>query len=306
MASDEAEGENIRTLNYDELDVYSKLEVKLKARNKITYRKEITLPCAHVEDTDLSDVLEDSKIPSVRPNKRLEDNARVIGSLMDDVRKLKRTSEMEMDFVIDQGKNGNDEISQTLGRLREQSEKLFKNIIHTQVAFNECLSLTDSLQNKEHIKNHLKLIEKTCKFDRGVESVIGCNNDVLEKHIDKDLKIDNVDEFKNVYSELAQGILTKIYDAGVKTYKHHEHLLGIEEFNKPTEGLIAEELIVGKLDPYTRQPITKPVRNKVCKHIYDLESVNQMFQSKMFVSCPYIGCTNNRFTKTDLNLSGIN
>lgn len=92
MASDEAEGENIRTLNYDELDVYSKLEVKLKARNKITYRKEITLPCAHVEDTDLSDVLEDSKIPSVRPNKRLEDNARVIGSLMDDVRKLKRTS----------------------------------------------------------------------------------------------------------------------------------------------------------------------------------------------------------------------
>jgi len=103
---------------------------------------------------------------------------------------------MEMDFVIDQGKKGNDEISQTLGRLREQSEKLFKNIIHTQVAFNECLSLTDSLENKEHIKNHLKLIEKTCKFDRGVESVIGCNNEVLEKHIDKNLKIDNVDKFK--------------------------------------------------------------------------------------------------------------
>jgi len=104
--------------------------------------------------------------------------------------------EMEMDFVIDQGRNENDEISQTLARLRQQSEKLFKNIIHTQVAFNECLSFTDSLENNEHIKNHIKLIEKTCKFDRGVESVIGCNKDKLEKHIDKDLKIENVEEFK--------------------------------------------------------------------------------------------------------------
>ncbi|XP_060867388.1 uncharacterized protein LOC132942767 [Metopolophium dirhodum] len=306
MASNEAEDENIRTLNYDELDVYSKLEVKLKARNKITCRKEITLPCAHVEDTDLSDVLEASNIPSVRPNKRLEDNARAIGTLMDNIRKLKRTSEMEMDFAIDQGRNDNDDISQTLARLRQQSEKLFKNIIHTQVAFNECLSLTDSLENKEHVKNHLKLIEKTCKFDRGVESVISCNKDKLEKHIDKNLKIENVEEFKNAYSELAQGIVTKTYDTSVKTYKNHEHLLAIKQFNEPNEGLIAEELVEGKLDPYTRQPITKPVCNKVCKHIYDLESVNQMFQSKMFVSCPYIGCTNKRFTKADLNLSEIN
>lgn len=104
--------------------------------------------------------------------------------------------ELEMDFVIDHGKDENDEISQTVTQLRQQSEKLFKNIIHTQVAFNECLSLTDDLENKEHIKNHLKLIEKTCKFDRGIESVIGCNKDKLEKHIDKDLKIEKVEEFK--------------------------------------------------------------------------------------------------------------
>jgi len=103
---------------------------------------------------------------------------------------------MEMDFTIHQGRNDNDEVSQTLTQLRQQSEKLFKNIIHTQVAFNECLSMTDNLENKEHIKTHLKLIEKTCKFDRGVESVICCNKDMLEKHIDKNLKIENIEEFK--------------------------------------------------------------------------------------------------------------
>ncbi|XP_060849776.1 uncharacterized protein LOC132928864 [Rhopalosiphum padi] len=300
MASNEAEDGNRRNLNYDDLDVYSKLEVKLTARNKITYHKEIVLPCAHIEDTDLSDILDN--IPSVRPNKHLEDNAKSVSLLMDNIRKVKRASELEMDFTIDEGRNEHDEVSQVIARLRQQSEKLFKRIIHTQVAFNECLSSTDDLENKEHLKNHIKFIEKTCKFDRGVESVIRCNKNTLEKHIDKNLKIENVEEFKNTYNELAQGVLSTIYDTGVKTFKNHEHLLAIEQYNIPTEeGLVAEELIIGKLDPFTKQPITKPVRNKICTHIYDQESVNQMFQHKLLISCPYIGCTNKRFTKTDLS-----
>lgn len=92
MASNEAEDENRRKLDYDKLDVYSKLEVKLKERNKITYRKEITLPCAHIEDTDLSDVLDASNIPTVRPNKRLQDNVQTISSLINDIRALKNAS----------------------------------------------------------------------------------------------------------------------------------------------------------------------------------------------------------------------
>jgi len=101
-----------------------------------------------------------------------------------------------MDFTIDDEGDEDEEVNQTIARLRQQSEKLFKRIINTQVGFNECLNSMDSLENKEHIKNHLKLIEKTCKFDRGVESVLRCNKETLEKHIDKNLKIENVEEFK--------------------------------------------------------------------------------------------------------------
>jgi len=95
MASNEAKDENRRKLNYDTLDVYSKLEVKLTERNKIVCRKEITLPCAHVEDTDLSDVF-DANVSSVRPNKHLENNAKTISSLIDDIRKLKNTSGIDI------------------------------------------------------------------------------------------------------------------------------------------------------------------------------------------------------------------
>lgn len=303
MASKESVNENRKNLNYDELDLYSKLDVKLKARNKITHRKEIDLPCAHIEDTDLSVLLNDNNVPSVRLNKRLQDNVQSVGLLMDSIHKLKLNSEMEMDFTIDEETDENDEVSQTIAQLRQQSEKLFKKIIHTQVAFNECLSLADNSENKEHKNNHLKLIEKTCKFDRGVESVIGCKKDTLKNHIDKNLQIENVEEFKNAYNELAQGILTTTYDAAVKTYKNHEHLLAIKQYNKSTKKLPVEELVVGKLDPYSKQAIINPISNKVCKHIYDQESVNQMFQNKLFVSCPYIGCTNKQFTKTDLDIS---
>lgn len=99
---------------------------------------------------------------------------------------------------------------------------------------------------------------------------------------------------------MAQGLLSTAFNAGMKKYKNHEHLLAIKEFNKPSKDLTFEIVTTGKLDPFTRQPITKPVRNKVCKHIYDQDSVDQMFMSKSFIHCPYIGCTNKRFTKTDI------
>lgn len=80
-------------------------------------------------------------------------------------------------------------------------------------------------------------------------------------------------------------------------------MLAIKEYNKSTTAMTEEDgeiITSGTLDPFTRKPITKPVCNKVCQHIYDENSVNQMFQAKSFVSCPYIGCGNKRFTKKDL------
>ncbi|XP_025199627.1 E3 SUMO-protein ligase NSE2-like [Melanaphis sacchari] len=304
MTSNETEDENRRNLNYDDLDVYGKLEVKLAARNKITCHKDINLPCALVEDTDLSDILDN--IPSVRPNKHLEDNAQTVSSLIDNIRQVKRTSELEMNFTINEEKDEDDEISQAITQIRQQSEKLIKRIIHAQVDFNEFLSSTDSPENREYLKDHLKIIEKTCKFDRGIESVIRCNKDTLEKHIDKSLKIENIEEFKNAYNELAQGIISTIYDSGVKTSKNHEHLLAIKQYNKCTQGgLVGEDLVIKTLDPFTKQPITKPVRNKICTHIYDQESINKMFLNKQFISCPYMGCSNKHFTKANLDLSMI-
>lgn len=90
-------------------------------------------------------------------------------------------------------------MSQTLSRIRQQSEKIFKKIINIQVSFNECLNSNLEINNSEKknfVKRHTELIKDTCKFDRGIEAIIHYDKNMLEKHIEKELKIDNVEEFK--------------------------------------------------------------------------------------------------------------
>lgn len=89
----------------------------------------------------------------------------------------------------------------------------------------------------------------------------------------------------------------------MKTFKNHEHLLAIKQYNTPETAetdCMVKNIISETIDPYSRQLITKPILNKICKHMYDQSSIDQMFNKKLFVSCPYIGCGNKRFTKKDL------
>jgi len=103
-----------------------------------------------------------------------------------------------MDFVVEEDKNEENEVLQAISRIRKQSEKVFKKIINTQVNFNECLNnnlLANNPNHKQHIEKHEQLIKKTCEFDRGIESIIQCDQNTIGKHV-KDLKIKNVNEFK--------------------------------------------------------------------------------------------------------------
>jgi len=97
---------------------------------------------------------------------------------------------------------------------------------------------------------------------------------------------------------LAQGFLNKVYEDGMKDFENHEHLLAIKKSNK----LLTKTNVVPltQLDPFTKQPITDPITNTICKHVYDQTSIDDIFKSKYFISCPYVGCKNKCFTKYEL------
>lgn len=75
---------------------------------------------------------------------------------------------------------------------------MLKEIINTQVDFNEHLNnklLAHGSEHREQIKKHERLIMDTCKFDRGIESLIQCDMNRLGAYA-KDTEIKDADEFK--------------------------------------------------------------------------------------------------------------
>ncbi|CAO1413203.1 unnamed protein product [Diamesa tonsa] len=49
------------------------------------------------------------------------------------------------------------------------------------------------------------------------------------------------------------------------------------------------------VDPITKKLITNPVRNNICKHIYDLESITVAIRNSRKCRCPYIGCSSRAY-----------
>lgn len=102
-----------------------------------------------------------------------------------------------MNFNV-QEDNEDNVVRQTTSSVRKNTSKIFQRLINVQTEMNELLN-NDLLLNadkKTYITNHTKLIEDTCKFDKGLEAVIHCDKDKLKQSVQNDLKIESVAEFE--------------------------------------------------------------------------------------------------------------
>lgn len=70
---------------------------------------------------------------------------------------------------------------------------------------------------------------------------------------------------------------------------------------EPDEEIMVENLQIIK-DPITRQNIKFAVKSKVCKHIYDKETILDYFKQRRnkAVKCPQAGCTNKNMKMEEL------
>lgn len=65
------------------------------------------------------------------------------------------------------------------------------------------------------------------------------------------------------------------------------------------DGIEMQGFIV-TIDPFTKNQITDPVRNKRCNHVYDKHSIAAAIQVNKRVRCPYVGCNVKNVTLGDL------
>lgn len=58
------------------------------------------------------------------------------------------------------------------------------------------------------------------------------------------------------------------------------------------DGEIQMDVEISDLDPITKGPLEKPCRNKICNHIYGMDSIAQLIQINPRMRCPIVGCLN--------------
>ncbi|KPJ15863.1 E3 SUMO-protein ligase NSE2 [Papilio machaon] len=53
------------------------------------------------------------------------------------------------------------------------------------------------------------------------------------------------------------------------------------------------------IDPITKRPVTDPVQNSVCGHVYDKESIMKLINTRKKVICPVAGCASRQAVCAD-------
>ncbi|XP_026729798.1 E3 SUMO-protein ligase NSE2-like [Trichoplusia ni] len=75
---------------------------------------------------------------------------------------------------------------------------------------------------------------------------------------------------------------TKRFEKGLEAAKH----------NLDESELAITESQDQYLDPITKRPIADPVKNTVCGHVYERESIMNLIKTKSRTKCPVAGCGN--------------
>ncbi|XP_076285524.1 E3 SUMO-protein ligase NSE2 isoform X2 [Lasioglossum baleicum] len=107
-------------------------------------------------------------------------------------------------------------------------------------------------------------------------------------------------EYKNAISEIDTEINASTNNRLVDFDKHVEALLGgkIGDNNDDED---AEMQLTGGyvnvIDPISKKRIVDPVKNTVCGHTYDKETITEILKLNKKTRCPVIGCKSTEFVQ---------
>ena len=198
-------------------------------------------------------------------------------------KKLDNSSEyLDCDTVIDSLlpdnlMNMEEEDEHLLESLNRDAEDEDSEDDNTDLFFDEVgnKSLHDkSSKNISHVK---KNSNNTIKFDKSqcVSKLEKLKNDLI------------LQEFKNEINKINDQV------NNVKTSKRYENLMKLISENNlknDDEEIITVAQNINNIDPITKLPIVKGVKNKICGHIYEKSSITQLIARNPKTKCPIAGC----------------
>ncbi|OTF83348.1 Zinc-finger of the MIZ type domain containing protein [Euroglyphus maynei] len=203
----------------------------------------------------------------------------------------------------------NQKIDQTIECVLQVAEQLFEDKIKHETEFND-----DVKQELKEIME--KIID--CKHQLSLQNVVlnSCIDQLEADEENSDQQANSIEvldkyhDFDKIFDEkFQQSIQSNTID-----YNNHDGYRKLlrwfedDDRNKSQQSNVdngdiemmeSEEFSI-PIDPICRTEINIPIRNKQCGHLYDKESLFNLFRNNSTIKCPVTGCSNKKMTATDV------
>ncbi|NXE89604.1 NSE2 ligase, partial [Menura novaehollandiae] len=179
----------------------------------------------------------------------------------------------------------------------------------TQVA----LDLVESFNDEEDVNNMEKVMLEYAAMDRELNHYIRAFEETVNQV--KREKTENIPDLENLAQEKFLEMESKNIDSDLQRNEKYMYFKDqLKEMKKQCNGnetieQIDEDIAVTRsqmnfICPITQMTMKRPVRNKVCGHIYEEDAILEMIQTqkqkKKKVRCPKMGCSHVDVKGSDL------
>ncbi|NXK88063.1 NSE2 ligase, partial [Formicarius rufipectus] len=181
--------------------------------------------------------------------------------------------------------------------------------IATKIAFD----LVESFNDEEDINNMEKVMLEYAAMDRELNNYIRAFEETVNQV--KREKPENIPDLENLVQEKLTAIESENSDSDLQRNEKYMYFMDqLKEMKKQcnvneTIEQIDEDIAVTRsqtnfICPITQVEMKRPVRNKVCGHVYEEEAILEIIQSrkqkKKKVRCPKMGCSHVDVKESDL------
>ncbi|NXG20267.1 NSE2 ligase, partial [Grallaria varia] len=186
--------------------------------------------------------------------------------------------------------------------------------IATKIAFD----LVESFNDEEDVDSMEKVMLEYAAMDREINNYIRAFEETVNQV--KREKPENIPDFENLVQEKFTAIESKNSDSDLQRNEKYMYFMDqlkemkkqfrhISDNGNETIEQIDEDIAVTRsqmnfICPITQMEMKRPVRNKICGHIYEegaiLEIIQSRKQKKKKVRCPKMGCSHVDVKGSDL------
>ncbi|XP_012350569.1 E3 SUMO-protein ligase NSE2-like [Apis florea] len=183
-----------------------------------------------------------------------------------------------------------------------QSQQVIEELYdsYTKIAAN-IIAYYDGDERNNKLKELRDIVENNCIQNKKLKSteiikkrLLSLYNDDDDDNVEHNIE-STMNEYKQAISEIDKNVAN---DNKLKEFdKQVEALLDkvVQKENNTDEELQLTGGYINIIDPISKKRIVDPVKNTICGHTYDKESITQLLKLNKKTRCPVIGCKSIEF-----------